>query len=33
MKLEDRVTVQRMRLKTVPPRQEVLDAGWLKQLI
>lgn len=36
MKLEDHPTVQRIRLKTVPavpPRNESLDAGWLKQLV
>src|SRR6059036_2673105 len=36
MKLEDHPTVQRTRLKTapsVPPKQESLDAGWLKQLV
>src|SRR5919109_1578538 len=36
MKLEDHPTVQRVRLKTVasmPPKNESLDAGWLKQLV
>src|SRR5436189_42720 len=36
MKLEDHPTVQRIRLKTVssvPPKNESLDAGWLKQLV
>ena len=36
MKLEDHPTVQRIRLKTVssvPPENESLDAGWLKQLV
>ena len=36
MKLEDHPTVQQIRLKTVnaiPPRQESLDAAWLKQLV
>jgi hypothetical protein len=36
MKLEAHPTVQRMHLKTVPsvpPKQESLDAGWLKQLV
>src|SRR4051812_6540797 len=36
MKLEDHPTVQRIRLKTVPPARptkESLDAGWLKQLV
>src|SRR3989440_2978040 len=36
MKLEDHPTVQRLRLKTVssvPPKNESLDAGWLKQLV
>src|SRR5437870_10517537 len=35
MKLEDHPTAQRIRLKTVssvPPKNESLDAGWLKQL-
>src|SRR3954449_2999662 len=36
MKFEDHPTVQRMHLKTVPsvpPKNEPLDAGWLKQLV
>src|SRR5437868_10590390 len=36
MKLEEHPTVQRIRLKTVssvPPKNESLDAGWLKQLV
>ena len=36
MKLEDHPTVQRIRLRTVPsvpPTNESLDAGWLKQLV
>src|SRR5687768_7683220 len=36
MKLDDHPTVQRIRLKTtpsVPPKNESLDAGWLKQLV
>src|SRR6266513_326186 len=36
MKLEDHPNVQRIRLKTVPsvpPKNESLDAGWLKQLV
>jgi ferredoxin len=36
MKLEDHPTVQRIRLQTVPsaaPKEESLDAGWLKQLV
>ena len=36
MKLEDHLTVQRIRLKaesSVPPAKESLDAGWLKQLV
>src|SRR5215471_13233935 len=36
MKLEDHPTVQRIRLKnvpSVPPKEESLDAGWLKQLV
>src|SRR6185369_17033522 len=36
MKLEDHPTVQRTRLKAAPsagPKQESLDAGWLKQLV
>src|SRR6187551_161879 len=36
MKLEDHPTVQRIRLKDVPPagaKAELLDAGWLKQLL
>jgi Fe-S-cluster-containing hydrogenase component 2 len=36
MKLEDHPTVQRIRLKTVnpaPPRKELLESQWLKQLV
>src|SRR5438046_10730661 len=36
MKLEDHPTPRRIRLKTVssvPPKNESLDAGWLKQLV
>ena len=36
MKLEGHPTVQRIRLKTVPSvplKKELLDAGWLKQLV
>src|SRR5436305_15262565 len=36
MKLDDHPAVQRIRLKTVssvPPEDESLDAGWLKQLV
>src|SRR5215207_11535232 len=36
MKLDDHPTVQRTRLKTPPaaaPQNELLDAGWLKQLV
>src|SRR3954471_8412580 len=36
MKLEDHPTVRRIRLKTVssvPPRNDSLDAEWLKQLV
>src|SRR5215213_2085120 len=36
MKLEDHPTVKRTRLKivdAVPPKQESLDARWLKQLV
>jgi Fe-S-cluster-containing hydrogenase component 2 len=36
MKIEDHPTVQRIRLKaapSVPPKEEPLDAGWVKQLV
>jgi Fe-S-cluster-containing hydrogenase component 2 len=36
MKLEDHPTVKQIRLNaapSVPPKQELLDAGWLKQLV
>src|SRR3954453_17388460 len=36
MKLEDHPTVKRIRLNTVslvPPNEQSLDAGWLKQLV
>src|SRR5260221_10312374 len=36
MKLEDHLTVQRIRLKTVPSvpsKKQPLDAGWLKRLV
>src|SRR3954454_10878463 len=36
MKLEDHPTVQRIRQRTilsVPAQKELLDAGWLKQLV
>src|SRR5207247_7762491 len=36
MKLDDHPTVQRIHLKTVPSvpsKKELLDAGWLRQLV
>src|SRR4051794_32118361 len=33
MKLEDHPTVKRVHLKTVLPKKQSLEAGWLKQLV